>query len=673
MIAKRLLILFVLINSAGLIRARAQGGACTTLGQTPPTAFPVCGTSTFKQQTVPQCNNHSIPVNCSNANYTDINPYWYKFTCFQGGTLGFEITPITASDDYDWQLFDVTGHDPNDVYTNISLFVSANWSANPGATGASASGTGNVNCAGYSYPNQNAMPTLVMGHNYLLMVSHFTQTQSGYSLVFSGGTASITDTAAPKLQRAQPSCDGMQIKIVLNKKMKCNSLTASGSDFSLSPGSVQISGASGNGCSTGFDMDTVTLTLSGALTPGNYTVSAQNGTDQNTLLDNCGTQVPVGYAVTFNKPVAPQPTPLDSIAPLGCAPNVLNLVFKKGIRCASIAQDGSDFRLMGPSAVGISGASGNCDGNGNTPVVKVKLAAPLVVGGTYILTLLNGNDGNTIIDECGQMTPAGSSLSFTIKDTLSGEFTDQILYGCRSDTIVFNYPAKNDANQWQWIFDNTDTVRVGNPVRIYSVFGAKTAMLIVSNGVCSDTSDVVTINLDNGIKAAFEAPNILCPKDQATFINNSTGKVDSWTWDFGDGTGSTQQTPPAHLYPMTGIETKYAVDLIAHKGGCSDTAAQQIDVLRSCYIAVPSAFTPNGDGMNDYLYPLNALKADNLEFRVFNRYGQLVFESADWTRKWDGTVNGHPSPAGTYVWTLRYTDHDTGKKIEQKGTTILIR
>ncbi|HEY4206779.1 MAG TPA: gliding motility-associated C-terminal domain-containing protein, partial [Puia sp.] len=100
---------------------------------------------------------------------------------------------------------------------------------------------------------------------------------------------------------------------------------------------------------------------------------------------------------------------------------------------------------------------------------------------------------------------------------------------------------------------------------------------------------------------------------------------------------------------------------------------RQIDVLKSCYIAVPSAFTPNGDGLNDYLYPLNAFKADNLEFRVYNRWGQLVFSSGNWLSKWDGTIGGHPAPSDTYVWMLRYVDRDTGKTMFQKGTSLLIR
>ncbi len=202
----------------------------------------------------------------------------------------------------------------------------------------------------------------------------------------------------------------------------------------------------------------------------------------------------------------------------------------------------------------------------------------------------------------------------------------------------------------------------------------KQIQLIVSNGVCSDTLKAAIL-LNNTIKSDFEeAPNILCPKDFAIFKNMSIGPIASWNWDFGDGVSSQQQTPPDQLYPAIGVERNYTIRLIVQDSvGCSDTSYQQIQILRSCYIAVPSAFTPNGDGLNDYLYPLNAYKADNLDFKVFNRYGQLVFETRDWTQKWDGRINGTPQPAGTYVWSLQYTDRDSGRRFFQKGTTILIR
>jgi len=96
-------------------------------------------------------------------------------------------------------------------------------------------------------------------------------------------------------------------------------------------------------------------------------------------------------------------------------------------------------------------------------------------------------------------------------------------------------------------------------------------------------------------------------------------------------------------------------------------------VINNCFIAVPSAFTPNADGLNDFLYPLNAYKAADLSFSVYNRFGQRIFFTRDWTNKWDGTFRGQGADPGTYVWVLSYLNTDTNKRVDQKGTTVLIR
>jgi len=511
-----------------------------------------------------------------------------------------------------------------------------------------------------------------------LLVSHFSGSgQSGYKLTFSGGTASITDTTQPALAAAQAICNSI-IGVRLNKSMTCASLTSTGSDFSITPmpPGIQIVSGAGNNCGSGFDMDSVTLTLSGPLPAGSYTVSAVNGTDGNTLLDVCGTAIPVGQGVSFTVS-PPAPTPMGVLLPPGCAPNVLTLVFNgpSPIQCSSIAADGSDFAVTGGSRISVTGASGSCDASGLTDTIRVQLSAPIQSAGSYQLTLQVGSDGNTLLNYCGFSTPP-SSVAFTTKDTVSAAaFSEQIRWGCKQDTIVYTYPSEDGVNQWVWVFNGSDISQAQDPPpQIYSVFGSETMTLKVSNGVCSDSTQTVNV-LGNGIEAKFEAPMMLCPKDFAQFVNNSTGStISAYSWSFGDGTTSDQQVPPDHLFPQTGEETKYTVMLVVGNSlGCSDTARQVIDVLKTCFIAVPGAFTPNGDGVNDYLYPLNALKAVDLQFRVYNRWGQLVFQTTNWLVKWDGTTGGRPQPAGTYAWTLSYTDGDTGKRIVQNGTSILIR
>src|SRR5207253_7055925 len=137
--------------------------ACTTLGQNPSSAFPVCGIDTFSQSTVPFCGGKAVPSPCNVAgvfSVSDVNPFWYKFTCFKAGALGFLITPHDLNDDYDWQLFDITGHNANDIYIDNSLFSACNWSGFPGLTGATSAGTSLKNCINFDFPQISSMPEL---------------------------------------------------------------------------------------------------------------------------------------------------------------------------------------------------------------------------------------------------------------------------------------------------------------------------------------------------------------------------------------------------------------------------------------------------------------------------------------------------------------------------------
>ena len=192
---------------------------------------------------------------------------------------------------------------------------------------------------------------------------------------------------------------------------------------------------------------------------------------------------------------------------------------------------------------------------------------------------------------------------------------------------------------------------------------------------CSDTAHVqVKVVNAAEVKAIIVATEYLCrPYDSVSFISKSLGEIKHWNWNFGNGQTSTISTPPSQYYSIANSEHRLVAQLaIQDTAGCTDTAYHFMNVVDNCYIAVPTAFTPNNDGKNDYLYPLNAYKASNLSFRVYNRTGQLIFETKDWTKKWDGRIGGIGQDTGVYVWMLDYTDA-VGKKISLKGTTTLIR
>ncbi len=89
-------------------------------------------------------------------------------------------------------------------------------------------------------------------------------------------------------------------------------------------------------------------------------------------------------------------------------------------------------------------------------------------------------------------------------------------------------------------------------------------------------------------------------------------------------------------------------------------------------IFIPTAFTPNNDGKNDILKPIPVGITRIDFFRIYNRFGQLIYETKEYLKGWDGNVAGTPQASGTYVFSAQGVDY-TGKTIFKKGTVVLIR
>jgi gliding motility-associated-like protein len=517
------------------------------------------------------------------------------------------------------------------------------------------------------------MPQLTKGHDYLLLLSHFTTLRpgdKGYKLSFGGGTAVITDTTQPHLKTIEANCGGDVLRVKLNKNIKCSSIAQDGSDFTFNSPDVTITGISGINCGVKFDTDSLILQLSKPLAPGTYTLGINKGGDGNTLLDYCDNAVPLTDALQII--ITPkQPTPMDSMVPVTCAPEQVRLIFQKPIRCASLAPDGSDFAVSGTYPVQVVAVEGTCTDD-LAKEILVTLNAPLKQTGSFRLMLQRGTDGNTLVDECGLETPAGSSLSFSVKDTVNATFTYTVKYGCERDTIAVFHNGANSVTSWKWDLDDQKRSTTQSAQGIYTVFEEKILTLVVSNGFCSDSASQAVM-LDNFLNVDFTAFEDNCPNEPVTFTGSAQGKVKTHFWEFGDGgTAKTQITPYTFRVPdrQRTYQVKYTV---TDSFGCQKAMAKPITIYPSCFIAVPTAFTPNGDGLNDFLAPLNAIKATNLEFRVYNRWGQLLYAATDWKQGWNGTFKGQPQPTATYVWMLRYTHRETGNKLEQKGTVVLIR
>jgi len=106
--------------------------------------------------------------------------------------------------------------------------------------------------------------------------------------------------------------------------------------------------------------------------------------------------------------------------------------------------------------------------------------------------------------------------------------------------------------------------------------------------------------------------------------------------------------------------------------GCTDDDTIYVKAYEGPTYYLPNAFTPNGDGLNDIFFPTPVGIRSTEYFRVFDRYGALMYQTREWMKGWDGTLKGKPAALGTYVWMIKGIDKN-GSVVEMKGTVILLR
>ena len=151
-------------------------------------------------------------------------------------------------------------------------------------------------------------------------------------------------------------------------------------------------------------------------------------------------------------------------------------------------------------------------------------------------------------------------------------------------------------------------------------------------------------------------------------FTNQSSDTNYVAWYFGDGDVSSEVNPQ-HSYSKPGT---YRVSLaVADSLGCSDSVTVDIELRMDYYVYIPTAFTPNGDIVNDRI-KVEALGIEGLQWDIFNRWGLKVFSTTDLAESWDGTYGGQPVPEGVYSYKLLiYLPF--GNIAEEHGTFTLIR
>ncbi len=219
---------------------------------------------------------------------------------------------------------------------------------------------------------------------------------------------------------------------------------------------------------------------------------------------------------------------------------------------------------------------------------------------------------------------------------------------------------------WSWSFGDGQGSSDQNPVHTYASGNDYKVTLISKNTKgCTDTA-TQSISIEKF--HPFAGNDTIIVAGEIINFNASGGIHYIWTpatnLNFGDIPN------PTGRYPDTG---HFAYNVyIKSETGCEGNDSIKVWVVAQPSYFVPNAFTPNGDGINDLLKPIAIGYSANNYFKVFNRFGEVVFFSKDFSEGWNGTYKGQLADMGTYFWELSVTNR-FGKKEFYKGDVTLIR
>lgn len=269
----------------------------------------------------------------------------------------------------------------------------------------------------------------------------------------------------------------------------------------------------------------------------------------------------------------------------------------------------------------------------------------------------------TVTDQCGLTSTA--TVIYTITSPPLLTTITQDIEICPGDSVLltvnatggygqyfFLWPQTGETSSSVWVHpleSTTYTVNVSDECQTFVVTDQTTVFVVRPNADFVITSSTLFDNLP------------------ITFQNLTTGG-ETYSWNFGDGNSSTV-VHPNNIYAEPGT---YIVTLIAtDEKGCLDTISKPITIEEGYFVYIPNTFTPDGFRFNN-VFEASTLGVQTLNVKIFNRWGELVFESEERDFQWDGTYRGVPVQDGTYIWKIRYFTN-SGREILTTGHINCIR
>jgi gliding motility-associated-like protein/uncharacterized repeat protein (TIGR01451 family) len=318
----------------------------------------------------------------------------------------------------------------------------------------------------------------------------------------------------------------------------------------------------------------------------------------------------------------------------------------------------SDGQLTGIANGGVAPYSYSWS---NGPLTAVNNQIPT---GNYTLLITDDNgcqvQVNAFLEEPEQL-----DVSYSVSDTI----------GCDPLTIQLTNTSTEQFN-CVWDLGNGSTLNgcdvsytFDNP-GCYDITLTVTSLLGCSNFV--QYGDIVCV-LPSPTAGIEVNPEWLDSSDPSVEVANTSIGAVSYLWDMGDGSELlTVNQPGLYTYPLYQLDEYTITQIVTAENGCTDTAFYTVEIDNDLLIYVPNTFTPDNDEYNQQFKPVVASQITAYHLSIYNRWGEILFESFDKNVGWDGTYNGTVVQNGTYIWTAVVSTNGTNK-IVKNGHVNLIR
>ncbi len=264
----------------------------------------------------------------------------------------------------------------------------------------------------------------------------------------------------------------------------------------------------------------------------------------------------------------------------------------------------------------------------------------------------------TVWDTCHFLSYS-QTITITVMPLPTVNFGASPTEGCVPLTVHFTNLSPGNNIAYTWDFGNgSSCISNPNPITTYGTNGSYDVSLTVTSEYgCKNTLAIpdFIVAYPKPVAMFTESPSHVSIMDPVIFFDNLSMNAYSSNWHFGDGTTSDLFEP---VHQFFNVDTFTVMLVVQSNHGCLDTAYDDVYVKEIFTLYVPNAFTPDDNGLNEYFMPVgNDIDPKQYKFMVFDRWGEMVFETTNVTEGWDGKVKGKDITSdAVFSWVIIYHD-----------------